>query len=549
MKGTPTDVARSGEIGIFERLDEVIVRVTTWVAGIFFVLLVVSGSLGGDSQHLLEALNPLGPAIVGAWMLWRGSPRAIVQLVVGGIAVAVTTGVFEIGSRSGALLGLVSMGIVGALLVRRHVVVFIAGVGGWLYFVAFWWNAGDWSSRQRVVESLPPALAFLFAAGLVAWLKRELLDEGHRRHEVADALAASEKRFRTAFETAAATMALISVEDGRFLRVNRAGCQMLGYSEEQLRGMTTIDVTHPDDREASSLRIASVLAGEVDKSQAAVRIIKGDGTVAHGIVSTALVTDAAGTPLHYVAHMVDTTEQHQAEQRLMDLIASRDELIASVSHELRTPLTAVLGYAEILLEAVPGTPAGHGLMLQEIVNQGSDLVAIIEDLLVFAQSDANTLKVSPVPLDLRDQVTLVLESLKGEISVDHITISGPRVSALADPVRVRQVLRNLLSNASRYGGDAINVEFEQIGSEVSVSVSDDGNGIPPHDRERVFEPYQRSQPRDGLTAAIGVGLTVARRLARLMDGDLTYEYRGGLSRFELSLPESRVPADKMLSRP
>jgi signal transduction histidine kinase len=159
-------------------------------------------------------------------------------------------------------------------------------------------------------------------------------------------------------------------------------------------------------------------------------------------VSAALVTDSLGAPSHFVTQLVDLSEQRAAEERLRDLADSRDELIASVSHELRTPLTAVLGYASILLESTPGTPPdGYELMLREIFSQGSDLVGIIEDLLVFAQGEGDGIVIEPLPVDIRDQVTLVLETLRTETSVDHVQVVGPRVTASADPLRLRQVLR------------------------------------------------------------------------------------------------------------
>lgn len=482
-------------------------------------------------------------------MLLKRSPRALVQLVAGAAAIAITSGLLDVGSRSGMLLGLVSMGIVGTLLVRTRVVPFMANVGLGLFAVAYWWNVGGWSAGERVFEAIIPVFAFVFASGLVALLKRELLMEGRGRREALEALAASEHQFRTAFETSAAAMVLLSLDDRRFLKVNGAACAMFGYTEEELLGMTAAEVTHPDDLRASTARAAAVLSGESEQSHDIVRFVRSNGSIAYGLVSAALVTGSAGVPLHFVAHAVDMTEQHDVEQQLIDLLASRDELIASVSHELRTPLTAVLGYARILLEAVPGVPpAGYELMLQEIVTQGGDLAAIIEDLLVFAQSGSNSITVNRLPIDVRDQVTLVLESLKPELAVDNVMVSGTRVEAIADPVRVRQVLRNLLTNASRYGGNSIGVDFASSDSLVSVVVSDDGKGVPQQDRERIFEPYQRSRPEDGLTAAIGVGLTVARRLARLMDGDLTYDYRDGCSRFELSLPASRVAAAGLSDR-
>lgn len=528
-------------------LDEVIVRVTTWVALGFFALMVASGLVLGDNALLTQALVPGATGLVGYWMLVRKSPRVIVQLITSGTFMALTTSTSDLGSRSGALFGLLSMGIVGALLVRRQLAVYMVGASTALFAAAFWWNIGGWSSWERVGESVVPAFAFLFAGGLVVWLKRELLLEGSERRDAADALATSEEQFRMAFETSAAGMMLVDMDNGRFLRVNRAWCDLLGYSATELVGMTVWQVLHEDDIAEGQAMLAGVVSGDVEHSQATLRHITSDGSVAFGLVSAALVTDPAGNPRHVVGQVVDMTVQHAAEQRLLDLLSSRDELIASVSHELRTPLTAVLGYAGLLLEAAPGEPpADYGDMLGEIVHQGSDLVAIIEDLLVFAQSDAQSLTVTPSRVNVKQQLGLVLGSLDSLVDVGQVAVTGPDVDALADPVRIRQVLRNLLSNARRYGGDSVAVILDSTESQVRIVVSDNGSGVPPRDRERIFEPYQRSRPKDGLTAAIGVGLTVARRLARLMGGDLSYSYRGGWSRFEFSLPsvsQSTVLAD------
>jgi PAS domain S-box-containing protein len=521
----------------FDGLDEVIVRVTTWIAVVFFLFLVLAGIVSGDEKYFYRALNPVGPAVAGMIMLAVGRPRVIWQLAVGGIGVAVTSGFIEVDSRSGALLGLLSMAIVGSLLVRKHVFTYLATASIGLFGVAYWWNVSELSDRDRIAEALGPSLAFLLTAGLVVWLKRELVTEGSQRQAAVAALATSEAQFRMAFETSAAGMALVDVRDGRLLRVNRSSCGMLGYSESDLLGMTFWQVCHPDDLDEAAASFTGVVSGELEHAQTTLRYVRRDGSIAYGLVSAALITDQEGNACQVVVQVVDTTDQREAEQRLLDLLSSRDELIASVSHELRTPLTAVLGYASLLVEAPPGDqPDDYAAMLGEIVSQGSDLVAIIEDLLVFAQSDAQSLTVTPSSVDMRQQLGLVLGSLEGLGAVDHVAISGPDVEALADPVRIRQVLRNLLSNAGRYGGDSVAVVLDSTGSQVRIVVSDNGGGVPPQDRERIFEPYQRSRPEDGLTAAIGVGLTVARRLSRLMGGDLTYSYRDGWSRFELLLP-------------
>ena len=112
--------------------------------------------------------------------------------------------------------------------------------------------------------------------------------------------------------------------------------------------------------------------------------------------------------------------------------------------------------------------------------------------------------------------------------------AGP-VVAWADPLRLRQILRNLLSNAERYGGTNVEIEVEHLNRFVVVRVRDDGTGVPPEHREAIFEPYVRGGGDSALPGSLGLGLAVSRRLARLMGGDLTYRWDGS-SIFELTLP-------------
>ena len=187
----------------FDRLEEVVVRVTTWVSGVFFLFLIAVGLATGDSELLLQAINPATAAVTGIWMLAIGSPRVIVQLTASGFALAITIGVLELGSRWGGLLGLLSMAIVGAVLVRRHKILYMVAAALGVFGVAYWWNVGDWPVRQRISEAVVPALMLLFAGGLVVWLKEQTIKEGEWRREATDALVASERQFRTAFETSA----------------------------------------------------------------------------------------------------------------------------------------------------------------------------------------------------------------------------------------------------------------------------------------------------------------------------------------------------------
>jgi signal transduction histidine kinase len=239
--------------------------------------------------------------------------------------------------------------------------------------------------------------------------------------------------------------------------------------------------------------------------------------------------------------------QEAAEQQLRRMLRTKDEFVATIAHELRTPLTAVVGFAQILLAGGSAIPAGERAeMMGMLVDQGIDLTNIVDDLLVAAKAEAGTLTVDRVPVDLRAQTAQVLEGWE-QAAASHLEFSGPSTTVIGDPARVRQILRNVISNALRYGGQRIQVCVASTGSTAHVTVSDDGIGVPPEDSESIFEPYQRAHNNPGLTASMGLGLTVSRQLARLMDGDLTYRHDHGQSAFTLTLPLTNQISEPALS--
>ena len=130
-------------------------------------------------------------------------------------------------------------------------------------------------------------------------------------------------------------------------------------------------------------------------------------------------------------------------------------------------------------------------------------------------------------------------TLMAEIDMDankSIKITGDAPKASGDPARVRQIIRNLLSNAARYGGDQISIELGGNPLFTSLRVTDNGEPIPMKDRQRIFDSYERAHHVRGAPDSVGLGLSISRHLARLMGGHLTYDHRNGYSVFELTLP-------------
>jgi signal transduction histidine kinase len=219
---------------------------------------------------------------------------------------------------------------------------------------------------------------------------------------------------------------------------------------------------------------------------------------------------------------------------------SKDELIAAVSHELRTPLTAVLALAQELQSADGLSAEDRSQFLGLIVEQSRELTHLVEDLLVASRLETGQLKVTAERISLAEQAA---QTLRGLPLPEGRTVEPPAGDALAwaDGVRVRQILRNLLTNAFRYGGSHICIAVEQRAATAVLTVGDDGPGVPPAEQERIFQPYERAHQSPGKPGSLGLGLSVSRRLARLMGGDLSYQ-REPTAAFVLALPsgERRV---------
>lgn len=239
---------------------------------------------------------------------------------------------------------------------------------------------------------------------------------------------------------------------------------------------------------------------------------------------------------HVIVALADITERKAAEEQLRRIAKSKDELIASVSHEIRTPLTAVLGFAQLLRDEHGNISEPERTeMLEALLTQSNDVANIVEDLLVAAKADIGKLQVVHVPVGLYAQLSQVLEAWDREVA-GRVEMSGDAVRCTADPARVRQIIRNLISNAVRYGGPDIHVNVGERDSVGYIRVSDNGEGVSQEDAERIFEKYERGSQLPGLTGALGLGLALSRHLARLMNGEVTYQRMEDRSVFELTLP-------------
>lgn len=363
-----------------------------------------------------------------------------------------------------------------------------------------------------------------------------LLEERRRRlRATRSELRQTEDRFRALVEAVSDYAIIILDPAGQVLSWNEGAERIFGYqAEEAVGGHFSRFYPTGDELPAQELQVA----GREGRCEREGWRVRGDGSKFWANTVITALTDPAGRLEGFAKITRDMTERKEARERLEALLRSKDEFIAAVAHELRTPLTAVLGFAELL--ATEGFRADEPQELAaEIHRQATDLSAIVDDLLVAARIEVGHLSVEPRPVDLEEEARSVIRSLPG--ATDRVRILGEGY-AFADSARVRQVLRNVISNALRHGREEISVVVSDGGEAARVAVRDDGGGVPEESRERIFHPYVTANARPGQPPTLGLGLSVSRKLARLMGGDLTYRREGDGSVFELALPSAATAA-------
>lgn len=257
-----------------------------------------------------------------------------------------------------------------------------------------------------------------------------------------------------------------------------------------------------------------------------------------GSETVSFVADAISIGIFGTATIVFVT----ALTRRLDMFDRlRSRLISSVSHELRTPLTGLHGLATVLQDNYDDLSRGEiNEFLDLLVLESAEATALVEDLLT-AVRPTDHIRLESRSVELAAEIRAVVATLAPVMSKSVKVIDGSGLTAYADPTRLRQIIRNLLTNAERYGGPHVELRAEAVGANITVTVCDDGPGIPPTEREAVFEEWQGSDIGTQHPQSIGLGLTISRRLARAMDGDLTYSYVDGESRFTLTLPIAAAP--------
>jgi PAS domain S-box-containing protein len=418
---------------------------------------------------------------------------------------------------TGALVaGLVVMGAVGLLAWRV-----VEPAGG---------TAED--ARLAGLAGLATGLASAVLAALMALLLRRSLR----------ALAHSEARYRASFEGAHVGIAHVGL-DGRLQRVNRRFREILGHDERVLAGLTFAEVTHPDDRALDAEQVERLVAGAIDGFAVEKRCVRRDGSTAWVSLTVALARDRARRPTHFIAAVEDIAARKVAEADLREAVRIRDEFLQIASHELRTPLTSLRLQIESLQAALDRGAEGDGKLAHKAeaaLKQTARLAALVDGLL-----EVSRLGAEAPALELRDgDVTEVAAAVVARHGPEAartgtaltLSAAGP-ARARFDRARLELAIGQLVANAVKYGArKPVEVRVAAEGGLVRIAVRDEGIGVSPEDRERIFDRFARAVPASHY-GGLGLGLFLARRVAEAHGGRIGVESAPGEgATFVLELP-------------
>ena len=366
----------------------------------------------------------------------------------------------------------------------------------------------------------------------------------------ADALRESESRLRVALDAA---------EMGTWLWRIPSDEQILDDSLRRLMGLTAdekvvtlhqfLHAVHPEDADRVRAEFERCLA-EGGVFNVEFRVRWSDGSV-HWLSDHGKVfNDDAGNPLFITGACVDITTRKHNEETLREADQKKDQFLALLAHELRNPLAPLRNGLQVMRLAHDETTIADTREMME--RQLSHLIRLIDDLLDVSRLTENKLHLQRSRITLADVIRNSIESARPSIqAAEHkLSVSLPSEQAYVDGdlTRLAQVFSNLLTNSAKYTehGGHIWVSAQQNGTEIEVSVRDDGIGIPPEAIDHIFDMFsQVDRSIERTTGGLGIGLALVRGIVEMHGGTVRAfsEGPGRGSTFTVTLPVSPQPTD------
>jgi len=346
------------------------------------------------------------------------------------------------------------------------------------------------------------------------------------------AVAESEERFRTLADNAGILIG-VGDETGKANYFNRAWLELTGKSLEELAGFGWTGVIYPEDKTRYIVAFENAFPGRLAFKEE-FRIVNKSGDPRWVLAKNSPRFNADGSFAGYISSCIDITEQKQDEQR-------KNDFISMVSHELKTPLTSLSAYIQMVAKFNKNSDGFTSEALLKAIKQVNKMTTMINGFLNVSRIESGRLHVDLQYFDLADLVRETQDETKSAISSHNIIFAPVQPTlVLADKDKIGHIVNNLISNAVKYspGGSIIQVACITVGETALISVKDEGIGVRPEDRERIFERFFRSEgPEMKSISGFGIGLYLCRDIVERHEGKIWVESEIGKgSTFKFSLP-------------
>ena len=364
------------------------------------------------------------------------------------------------------------------------------------------------------------------------------------------ALRESEEKFRTIIETTPDGYFEMDL-NGNFTFFNDSMCTILGYSRQEISTINQQEWLDETNSQKLKDTFHKVLENREPVKSVGWTLISKDGSQRYVESSVSLINDPKGNPAGFGGFIRDVTQRQRAESLYRAKMAAeaasrtKSEFLASMSHEIRTPLNAIIGLVELMLSSE--LPPSQREDLDVVKSSAYSLLSIINNILDFSKIEAGKLEFEQSPFSLQNFLdeSLKIMGMKSHekgIELAYRIAPGVPDRLLGDPIRLRQVLLNLVDNAIKFTekGEVVVLVAAQSIAEYDVylhiSVVDTGIGIPKDQQRSIFAAY--NQGGSGTTrryGGTGLGLAVSAQLVGLMGGRIKVRSQPGLgSRFRFT---------------
>ncbi|GEM_PF-2457186 len=405
----------------------------------------------------------------------------------------------------------------------------------------FWLTWWAYLAYALLATSLVWKIILYYRQLLQARQQAFLDNEIRQRKQTEMALHQSEERYRLLVEGTENLVAQMDMQ-GHFLYVNQAAEKVFQIPPQNLIGQSLFDFIHPSDRTISRSALQHWIQQKPKNVTFSNRLLSMHNEIRHMLWTVQPALNAQDEVCAFNAIAKDVTELKQIEEELVQAKEqaeqanhAKSEFLANMSHEIRTPMNAILGFTDILLNAISDTR--HKEFLNAIETSGKSLLKLINDILDLSKVEAGKLELEYHNTALRglfeDMRKIFVHKLSDKqlsFTLD-IPANLPEL-VLLDETRVRQVLLNLLGNAVKFtdqGGITLTVWFTPLnlqGSEIQLcfSVTDTGIGVSSDQCESIFGAFEQQRNQSHAKyGGTGLGLAISKRLVEMMGGSIALE--------------------------